>query len=49
MTPWAYVHEELPSEDTQHILEVEEVIISLIEYKEASIVNITSEHNDHII
>ena len=41
MTPWAYVREELLSEDIPNILEVEEVIIPLIEYKEASIVNIT--------
>ena len=41
MTPWAYVQEELLSEDIPYILEVEEVIIPLIEYKEASIMNIT--------
>ena len=41
MTPWEYVQEELPSEDIPYILEVEEVIIPLIEFKEASIMNIT--------
>ena len=41
MTPWAYVQEELPSEDIPYILEVEEVIMALIEYKEASVENIT--------
>ena len=40
MTHKAYVQEELPSEDIPYILEVEEVIIPLIGYKEASIVNI---------
>ena len=41
MNPWAYVQEELPSEDIPYILKVEEMIMSLIEYKEASIMNIT--------
>ena len=41
MTPWAFAQEELISEDIPYILEVEEIIIPLIEYKEASIVNIT--------
>ena len=40
MTPWAYVQEELPSENIPYIFEVEEVIIPLIEYKGASILNI---------
>ena len=40
MTPWAYVQEELPSEDVSYILEMEEVIMPLIEYKKASIVKI---------
>ena len=35
------MQEELPSEDIPYILEVREVIIPLIEYKEASVVNIT--------
>ena len=41
MTPWEFVQEEMLSEDIPYIFEVEEVIIPLIEYKEASIVNIT--------
>ena len=41
MTPWAFVHEELPSEDIPYILEVEEPIVSFHEIKEASIVNKT--------
>ena len=40
MTPWEFVQEEMLSEDIPYIFEVEEVIIPLIEYKEASIVNI---------
>ena len=41
MIPWAYVQEELPSEVIPYILKVEEIIMPLIEYKEASIINIT--------
>ena len=41
MIPWAYVKEELPSEVIPYILKVEEIIMPLIEYKEASIMNIT--------
>ena len=39
MTPWAFVQEELPSEDIPYILEVEELIVSFHEIKEASIAN----------
>ena len=35
------MQEELPSEDIPYILIVEEIIMPLIEYKEASIINIT--------
>ena len=41
MTPWAFVQEELPSEDIPYILEVEEPIVSFHEIKKASIVNKT--------
>ena len=39
MTHWAFVQEELPSEDIPYILEGEEPIVSFHEIKEASIVN----------
>ena len=41
MTPWAFVQEELSSEDIPYILEVEEPIVSFHEIKEASIANKT--------
>ena len=41
MTPWAFVEEELPSEDISYILDVEEPIVSFHEIKEASIANKT--------
>ena len=41
MAPWAFVQEKLLSEGIPYILEVEKIIVPLIEYKKASIVNIT--------
>ena len=41
MTPWAFVQEKLSCEDIPYILEVEELIVSCHEIKEASIVNKT--------
>ena len=40
MTPWAFVQEELPSEDIPYILEVEELVVSWHEIEETSIVDI---------
>ena len=39
MTSWAFVQEEVSSEDIPYILEVEESIVSFHEIKEASIAN----------
>ena len=41
MTSWAFVQEELSSEDIPYILEVEKPIVSFHEIKEASIANKT--------
>ena len=41
MTHWAFVQEELSSEDIPYILEVEEPIVSFHKVKEASIANKT--------
>ena len=61
MNPWAFVQQELPSEDIPYILEVEEPIVSFHEIKEASIANKTIksfedkvfklliEHNYHLL
>ena len=40
MTPWAFVQEELPSEDIPYILEVEEPVVSWHEIEGTSIVDI---------
>ena len=40
MTPWAFVQEELPSEDIPYILEVEEPVVSWLEIEGTSIVDI---------
>ena len=40
MTPWAFVQEELPSEDIPYILEVEELVVSWHEIEGTSIVDI---------
>ena len=40
MTPWAFVQEELPSEDRPYILEVEEPIVSWHKIERTSIVDI---------
>ena len=40
MTPWAFVQEELPSEDRPYILEVEEPIVSWHEIEGTSLVDI---------
>ena len=40
MTPWAFVHEEFPSEDIPYILEVEKHVVLWHEIKGTSIVEI---------